>query len=667
MRVLKAQSAGWRFPFIILWLLLFSIAQNSQGQFNSWTNPASAAWQQPYWSLGVLPASAQSVIYFTNSNWKAVGIEAATVNNFPGSLLISNLVVSAPAGSSNTLLLNYAGFQTPLRVLNRFTLGSNATVRLLSSRLEVGQEFLVGSAVSQEDGAQVYYENLTVGRDSPGFYNLLSGLVNAKTEQLGGLNYWAALFHQEAGTNRTTSLLLHPKGRYELRGGEVASGRISIGDGDTMFHRSDLEAVFDQSAGRVVITNDLLIGSGYHGAGSYLLTGGTISSDAIHIGLNPDANGCFCQLGGTNQCRLLSVSEGVENLWPLPDGYTYSSYFLGGGRLATVQSRIGAGRPFYFTQTGGVYEVSEMLTLTKGGTDRSIYSLSGGIIQARAFTIASCEFCQYAGTNRVSTSLRIEGHSSYELRNGSLFTQDTFLNGGGGGYEFHQSGGLHVATNVLLVGYSPTNNFTYDNYVLEAGQLTTDTISMSGTFQHKGGVLTPPNLLLYGGKWISAVPYQAFRQLDPRGDPKDISTIVFAATNCILRFESSVYPDWLGTLIIEGWQGSTNGGGAHQISFGTNASGLGMYHLLHTWFRNPANFAPALYPARMLSTGELVPDWRPTLLFNRQAGRWVLNWTGNYFLYSATNVTGPYTYLSGAASPFTNTFSERQRYFQLRR
>src|SRR5690349_15719126 len=110
------------------------------GQVNSWTNPFSANWHDLHWSLGVRPSSSQSAVYLTNSNWKAVQIGAQTVAMYPGSLTMSNLFLGAPLGSSNTLLLNYAGLQTPLRVLNDANVGSNAALRLLSSRLQVDKK-----------------------------------------------------------------------------------------------------------------------------------------------------------------------------------------------------------------------------------------------------------------------------------------------------------------------------------------------------------------------------------------------------------------------------------------------------------------------------------------------------------------------------------------------
>ncbi len=99
-------------------MLVLSLSGSALGQVNSWTNPASAAWESMNWSLGVLPDSSQEVM-ITNTGFKAVGISPSTRANFPDSMTVSNLTVSAPTNAFNTLLLNFFGTGTPLEVLGR--------------------------------------------------------------------------------------------------------------------------------------------------------------------------------------------------------------------------------------------------------------------------------------------------------------------------------------------------------------------------------------------------------------------------------------------------------------------------------------------------------------------------------------------------------------------
>jgi hypothetical protein len=101
------------------------------------------------------------------------------------------------------------------------------------------------------------------------------------------------------------------------------------------------------------------------------------------------------------------------------------------------------------------------------------------------------------------------------------------------------------------------------------------------------------------------------------------------------------------------------------IFFGNNASALTSSQLAHIAFSNPGGFAAGNYGARLLSTGELVPVQNPTLQSARYGSVLVMTWPSGYQLLSATNVTGPYAPVSGASSPWTNSFSKAREFFKL--
>src|SRR5882724_11335214 len=82
---------------------------------NAWTKPTSGYWEeQAYWSLEMLPDATQSII-FTNAGWKALALGANTAQNFPQSMQIQGLAITAPVDSYNTLLMNFCGFEQPLQ------------------------------------------------------------------------------------------------------------------------------------------------------------------------------------------------------------------------------------------------------------------------------------------------------------------------------------------------------------------------------------------------------------------------------------------------------------------------------------------------------------------------------------------------------------------------
>ena len=56
---------------------------------------------------------------------------------------------------------------------------------------------------------------------------------------------------------------------------------------------------------------------------------------------------------------------------------------------------------------------------------------------------------------------------------------------------------------------------------------------------------------------------------------------------------------------------------------------------------------------------------QPLLSLTPAPGAVILNWSGSFFLQSATNVTGPYTDVTNTA-PYTNSTSGAQMFFRLR-
>src|SRR6266404_7690976 len=105
------------------------------GQANVWQNPSSGDWEvATNWSLAIIPGLGQSVL-ITNAGWKAVAIGPNAANNFPESLTVQTITVSAPSDSFNALLLDYAG-STPVSAYT-VTIQSNAALTVLGSTLEV--------------------------------------------------------------------------------------------------------------------------------------------------------------------------------------------------------------------------------------------------------------------------------------------------------------------------------------------------------------------------------------------------------------------------------------------------------------------------------------------------------------------------------------------------
>ncbi len=147
------------------------------------------------------------------------------------------------------------------------------------------------------------------------------------------------------------------------------------------------------------------------------------------------------------------------------------------------------------------------------------------------------------------------------------------------------------------------------------------------------------------------------------------ATIDLAGSASRLSFANSSGEVWAGgaMLVISDWNGDPSGGGAEQLKFGTDQSGLTPTQLSQIRFDIGTN----VYAAKILNSGEVVPARlvvvRPSIAFSRQGNNLVLNWPPGWVLQSATNVLGPYADVPQATSPSTiDTTLEPQQFFRLR-
>src|SRR6185503_9497212 len=110
------------------------------------------------------------------------------------------------------------------------------------------------------------------------------------------------------------------------------------------------------------------------------------------------------------------------------------------------------------------------------------------------------------------------------------------------------------------------------------------------------------------------------------------------------------------------WRGSA--GGQTQLFFGSDSSGLTSLQLSRIKFVFPG---AVIYSARILPTGEVVPEQAPPFLgFARSGNTLILTWPPGWTLQSSANVTGPYQDVQGATSPYPTLMSSPSQFFRLR-
>jgi hypothetical protein len=668
------RRTGWAALLPVLVLAGCGFGLPLCAQVNSWTNPASGNWQNLDWSLGVLPGTNQSVL-LTNAGWKALAIGAATAQDYAQTLTVTSLTVASPTNSFNTLLLNYAGLQTPLVVgeppltyPGSLTVASNSAFVMLASALRVndlrggqGGGFSVGGTFNQGDFSAVQADYLNVGDIGGGVYNLTNGMVLAGTESIGG-NY-PSVFNQFGGTN-TTSLQLQSGGEYDLYEGSFGTN-ILLQDA----------CAFKQFGGVVTGSLDFVFGN-------YLLAGGRLYCPALNVPQWPDCSpyceafAGFAQTGGTNICGSLTLN-GID-ADPLAAGGSYS---MSNGVLL-VSGPVSVGPRCGFSQQGGV-QTNTSISLTGDyalhGALPAFFTLAGGVVSTHGVSINFGQFLQTSGTNQVAGDVVLSGTGFgagqlYDLEGGQLTDNSVTVENGMAGGEFYQGGGIHVISNLLTVMWVPDGvAFTCD-YTLAGGVLVVPDIELddNAVFHHTGGALTNSGTLtLAPGVWDEQTSGGRLGQLqlgvhyEYGYNLSSNSTICLPKGSCTLQFVNSSALSWPNgiSLIITGWNGSAGGGGLHQLIFGSDNTGLSTQQLAHVWFQDPAG-VQGLFPAAILKSGEVVPGG----LLSRQttAAGLLLSWAGAMTLQSATNVAGPYSDVTAAQSPYVAPLTAGSAFFRLR-
>ena len=626
-----------------------SLALSAPSLVNSWTKTASGSWEESTWSLGVQPQASQSV-FLTNTGFKAVSISSQTVSQSPASLTLSNLFLAAPAGSYNTLLLNYSGTANPLRVQDSLVVQGNSSVRLLNSSIRVAESssgaLLLGGTWIQSDNAQSLFGSAQLGYGNAAEFDLTNGLVTAG-ELAVGINATGA-FNQMGGTVSVPNILTvqNAGGIYNLRNGALSVSTLQIGEGGGAGG-----AQFVQSGGATTVSNVFSVGDVSYlnlAAGTVALSGGTISTPLLR-----GVRGTISQRGGSNYCAVSQLG-----------GYNSCTYFLSGGSWFSGDEYLGYHGAAFVNQSGGLHMVTNALYVSAYGgySGEGTYNLSNGTLNAGSLYVrAHGMLNQSGGTIVVPATFGIGNGGIVSLMAGTLRSARAYL--GDTSLEeppvFTQTGGAWQATNDFTISAGICK--------LLGGSLVTSNITVvSGVLTNGGCSISNPGLFnLYGGTLYSGGHSLQLGKLGLSGHP----TLSFKGGPATVRFAASASQPWydFSLLTIDGWAGSTNGAGAHQLICGTTSAGLSAQQLGKIIFRNPTGLAPGVYLARILPTGEVVPAQAPAVTYAQQPNKLVVSWPAGFTLQTATNIAGPFFDLPEAASPFTNNIAngEPQRFFRV--
>ena len=265
---------------------------------NAWIGSTNGKWEigSNNWSLGVAPSTNDTVDQIVNAGNKTVTIDGTTVlsNSINGCLTISNLIVSAPLGSTNTLSLNNAGLATPLDILNSFTISANGAVLVTNSVLRVdslsGGAFHIDGVVTVRNNGSIIATNSSafVGYDGVGQMTTSNGTWQARDVHVG-FNAGSRGTLTVAGGTQTvsTSLTVGTPGC-------ISTGVVTISGGSLFVTNGTGNAVLEIDSGTVTLSSGTLRVDTFimtNACGHFTRTGGIFLYSVAVLDPNLDADG----------------------------------------------------------------------------------------------------------------------------------------------------------------------------------------------------------------------------------------------------------------------------------------------------------------------------------------------------------------------------------------
>ncbi|MGA2140338.1 MAG: fibronectin type III domain-containing protein [Verrucomicrobiia bacterium] len=418
---------------------------------DSWIDSANGKWETAgSWSLGVPPSVFLLGVLVTNSGSKTVTVDATTVSNFPSTLTISNLTVSAASGATNTLLLNTGGSSTPLHVLRGISLASGGLLDVENSSLQV-DSFptpgpVVGAAIDGmllfQNGGLITFSNrepqsgggkIAVGNVATGQMMVAAGTVNAGTLDVGNA----------AGSLGTLTI----SGVATVHCSPLVIGGVTNATGTVWMTGGELTTT---NAGK---QNILYVGNG--GTGQMTVSNGTVLSGQVFIGTGIGSRGTLTVAGGnmtiSSVLNIGSVSASAGAVW------------LTGGCIAVTNgpTLVGASGIGQLTTTAGSLQALSIVVGQFAGSQGSL-AVSGGtatvwssLVVGDCATTATGQVTVASGgslfvTNASHTAFLDVRNGTLVVNNGGVLVADRIIATNGCGRIIRSTGGTIVATTLAL-------------------------------------------------------------------------------------------------------------------------------------------------------------------------------------------------------------------------
>ncbi len=421
---------------------------------NNYFSTSDGKWETgSNWSNGAPSNNFHAIIIITNANTKTVTVDATTAG-FPGVMTTSNLFLSAPVNSTNTLFLNNAGLLSPLTFVNSVTISTGGALTITNSTLRV----------------------LGV---SGGQFTVDGGSVLLNTGIIATTNITAVIGHTVSGSQMTVANGTWLGTAVTVGNATGSGGTLTLAGGLNRFDGAFTVASSLASTGTVWLTGGQLIVTnssttiGGTGAGQMTVSNGTMLTDTVKVGNFAGSQGSLTIAGGsvTNYGTLTVGELGAGNV-----------KVTGGQLTATNTVLIGnfAGSQGTLTVAGGTADFSgTMFVGYNANSTGTVWVTGGQLVTTNGFT---------------GTRIGEFGVGQMTVSNGTFVSSGMQVGANSGGRgTLTVAGGTVSVTSLLNIGQqggTGTVWVTGGQFVHTNGQLN---IGISGSSTGSVGVLTVSN------------------------------------------------------------------------------------------------------------------------------------------------------------------------------
>jgi len=430
-----------------------------------WTNSLSALWSDgANWS-GHTPPEITAFIRITNDLSKIITLDSNTADT---NLTVQSLLLNAPPGATNLLLLSSVGVTRPLIFQTALELQDGAALRLTNSALQTqltNDHINIDGSITLDSGS-IDFGDITVtsrvGRVTSGILTINGGTASVGVVTVGGLINSSGTVQLNGGALNVAGLLSIARNPSTTGTVAVLGGQLNVRNDDTRVGDSGIGFLTVSNA-TLMLTNltvgrdpaafgqvTLQTGSLVHSLSSVVLgqfsgstgiisiTAGQLLCPGQKISIGRGGNAQLTVSGGTIQAaQVLVAADGTNSI-----GGT-GVFSIGGGssliasNLAVGISSLSTGHVFI---TGGALAVtntgnSGLLTVSSGSV-----TMSGGNLAADSFVITNSagQFLLQGG---------VLSSKSTSVANGATFV----VGDGITPTTLHLNGGTHTFANGLLI------------------------------------------------------------------------------------------------------------------------------------------------------------------------------------------------------------------------